>query len=104
MTDSGTTLSWKVKEKPGGPMTVEFIGELDDKAEFAELARRLKGHVVFQLGKIRRIGAGGIREWVNFVRELPNVSTLQFAECSPAIISQLNVLTNFRGTGRVTSF
>jgi anti-anti-sigma regulatory factor len=96
-------LSWRIKERPGFT-TVEFTGEIDENADFAELRRRLKGNVVFHLAEVRRINSCGVREWVNFVRDLPSVTELTFTHCSPAIVTQLNMIYNFRGTAKVRSF
>ena len=41
---------------------------------------------------------------MNFVRDLPNVSELVFSHCSPAIVTQLNMIYNFRGGAKVRSF
>jgi hypothetical protein len=96
-------LSWRIKERPGFT-TVEFFGEIDENADFAELRRRLKGAVVFHLAEVRRINSCGVREWVNFVRDLPGVTELVFTHCSPAIVTQLNMIYNFRGQAKVRSF
>src|SRR5512146_18099 len=96
-------LSWRIKERPGFT-TVEFFGEIDEGADFAELRRRLKGAVVFHLAEVRRINSCGVREWVNFVRDLPGVTELTFTHCSPAIVTQLNMIYNFRGAAKVRSF
>ena len=96
-------LSWRIKERPGFT-TVEFFGEIDENADFAELRRRLKGAVVYHLAEVRRINSCGVREWVNFVRDLPGVTELTFTHCSPAIVTQLNMIYNFRGAASVRSF
>ncbi len=96
-------LSWRIKERPGFT-TVEFFGEIDENADFAELRRRLRGTVVFHLAEVRRINSCGVREWVNFVRDLPGVESLTFTHCSPAIVTQLNMIYNFRGSAGVRSF
>ncbi len=96
-------LSWRIKERPGFT-TVEFFGEIDENADFTELRRRLKGAVVFHLGDVRRINSCGVREWVNFVRDVPGVTELTFTHCSPAIVTQLNMIYNFRGQAKVRSF
>jgi len=96
-------LSWRIKERPGFT-SVEFFGEIDENADFAELRRRLRGTVVFHLAEVRRINSCGVREWVNFVRDLPGVSNLTFTHCSPAIVTQLNMIYNFRGSATVRSF
>ena len=84
--------------------TVEFVGEIDENADFADLRRRLRGPVAFQLGEVRRINSCGVREWVNFVRDLPHVTDLSFSHCSPAIVTQLNMIYNFRGRAKIRSF
>jgi hypothetical protein len=96
-------LSWRIKERPG-LTTVEFVGEIDENADFIELRRRLRGTVAFQLAEVRRINSCGVREWVNFVRDLPHVTDLSFSHCSPAIVTQLNMIYNFRGAARIRSF
>lgn len=101
-TDS-VALSWRIKERPGF-MIVEFCGEIDENADFNDLRRRLKGSVVFHLEEVRRINSCGVREWVNFVRDLPGVTDLTFTHCSPAIVTQLNMIYNFRGDAGVRSF
>jgi hypothetical protein len=103
MSKDSTPLSWRIKERPGFT-TVEFTGEIDENADFSELRRQLRGSVVFRLSDVRRINSCGVREWVNFVRDLPNVSELVFSHCSPAIVTQLNMIYNFRGSASVRSF
>jgi len=101
--DLSIPLSWRIKERAGFT-TVEFFGEVDENADFAELKQRLRGQVVFHLAEVRRINSCGVREWVNFVRDLPQVSDLTFTHCSPAIVTQLNMIYNFRGPAKVRSF
>ena len=96
-------LSWRIKER-GELTSVEFFGEIDENVDFAELRRQLKGSVVFHLAEIRRINSCGVREWVNFVRDLPNVTDLAFTHCSSAIVTQLNMIYNFRGPAKIRSF
>jgi hypothetical protein len=101
--EGAVALSWRIRERPGFT-SVEFVGEVDENADFSELKRRLKGNVVFHLAEVRRINSCGVREWVNFVRDLPHVGELVFTHCSPAIITQLNMIFNFRGPAKVRSF
>ena len=103
MQTSAKPLSWRIKERPGFT-TVEFVGEIDENADFAELRRKLSGQVVFHLGEVSRINSAGVREWVNFVRDLPNVIDLTFSHCSPAIVAHLNMIYNFRGEASIRSF
>ena len=96
-------LSWQIHTRPGST-TVEFFGEIDENVDFGELRRRLKGPLVFDLAHVRRINSCGVREWVNFVRDLGAQTPLTFVSCSPAIVTQLNMIYNFRGQAKVVSF
>ena len=101
--DSAVALSWRIDESQGNTV-VEFFGEIDENADFADLRQQLKGTVIFNLAEIRRINSCGVREWVNFVRELSDVQSLTFTHCSPAIVTQLNMIYNFRGNAKIRSF
>jgi len=99
----GTALRWCV-ERAGELTRVTFEGELDENVDLSELRTQLRGAVEFALADVRRINSAGVREWVNFVRDLPHVTELAFVDCSPLIVAQLNMVYNFRGNARVRSF
>jgi hypothetical protein len=102
---SGLTevLSWQVEVAPGGRLVVQLRGEINENADFAELGRQLQGDVTLFLDGITRINSCGVREWVNFMRDL-SLPSLVFAKCSPPVVMQLNAIYNFRGAARVESF
>jgi hypothetical protein len=100
----GEPFSWRVEGHDGGWQRVELRGEIDENADFSDLARALSGDVELRLDGVTRINSCGVREWVNFVRGLTRVRALQFARCSPPVVLQLNTIYNFRGPARVLSF
>jgi hypothetical protein len=102
---SGLTeaLSWHVEAAGGERLCVQLRGEINENADFTELGRQLHGDVTLLLDGITRINSCGVREWVNFVRDL-RVESLVFARCSPTVVSQLNAIYNFRGDAEVESF
>jgi hypothetical protein len=83
---------------------VELFGDFDETADLRELASALHGPVAIDLGGIRRINSAGVREWIEFVRNLPEVSELRLIGCSKVSVAQLNLIENFRGPARVESF
>lgn len=83
---------------------MSFHGEIDVSADFSELVRRLRGRAIFRLSEIHRINSIGVREWVNFVSNLPGVTDLTFTHCAPAIVRQLNMIDNFRAGASIRSF
>lgn len=97
------SLSWRIKSRSGFT-AVELYGIVDERADFAELASQLSGAVVLELGAITRINSVGVREWIRFVSDLPEVTELTLSHCSPAIVNQLNMIANFHGRGRIRSF
>jgi len=53
---------------------------------------------------VRRINSSGVREWVNFIRDLSTTAEITLSHCRPVIVAQLNMIFNFGGKARVTSF
>jgi hypothetical protein len=85
---------------------VALGGDLDEHADFGELRGQLHGDVALVLSEVRRINSCGVREWVNFMRELDTderIVSLELHACSPAMVNQLNTISNFRGSARVRS-
>ena len=98
-----TALLWSF-ERRDDFVHVTMKGEIDENASLGELARRLEGKVKLDLAEIRRINSAGVREWVNFIRNLPRVESISLVRCSPTITNQLNMIFNFRGKAMVESF
>ena len=92
-------LSWRVVD--GG--VYELAGEVDEHVDFSPLLARMSGHVVFDLARLRRINSQGVRAWIDFLRDVP-VRTLTFRRCSPAVITQVNMIANFRGPATIVWF
>jgi hypothetical protein len=101
-TSAGDPLSWQIAHD-GGRQVVRLRGEINENVDFSELADVLQGEVDLELEGITRINSCGVREWVNFVRDL-KVSHLRFSRCSPVVVLQLNTIYNFRGRAHVQSF
>src|SRR5215467_11517991 len=76
-------------------------GVIDEDNELAELTERIPaGTVVIDLGEIERINSCGVRDWVNWLTRIEKAgSRVVLVECSPAIVSQINLVNNFTGSG-----
>lgn len=95
-------MNYRIEPRPDGAR-VEVTGQLDENADFSELAAVLRGKVELSLGGVTRINSTGVREWVDFVHRLPAVTELSYSHCSAAVVTQLNTIYNFRGPARVWS-
>lgn len=99
-----TRLAWQV-QRSNGVAVVTVSGSVDEDADFAALARDIAPHkqLRMDLAEIDRINSCGVREWVNFIRSIPADSSIELVRCSPAFVSQINMISNFTGAARVSS-
>jgi anti-anti-sigma factor len=85
---------------------VKLGGVIDEDNELTDLTDRIPaGTVVIDLGEIERINSCGVRDWVNWLTKVEKGGgRIVLVECSPAIVSQINLVNNFTGAGVVKSF
>ena len=90
-------------EREGDTTRVIFSGVINGSASLTALASQLSGNIVFDTFAVSRIDSLGVREWLNFITRLTNVDKITLVRCSPAIVTQLNNVDNFRGEASVES-
>lgn len=86
---------------------MKLSGVLDEDNELNEVAGKLPagGTIVIDLGEIERINSCGVRDWVNWLTLIESAGVdVVLAECSPAVIAQINLVSNFTGNGSIKSF
>src|SRR5262249_6871175 len=85
---------------------VKMGGVIDEDNELGDLTERISaGTVVIDLGEVERINSCGVRDWVNWLTKVEKGGNkMVLVECSPAIVSQINLVNNFTGSGIVKSF
>jgi anti-anti-sigma regulatory factor len=85
---------------------VRLAGVIDEDNGLNELTKRIKKPtVVINTADVERINSCGVRDWVTWLGELTRggAETI-LAECSPAIMTQVNLVNNFVGAGTIKSF
>ena len=95
-------LRWQL-DQVGGRLTVALVGILDENADLRPLAE-LRGEVAIDLSGVKRISSTGVREWIDLMRALDGQCRVALVACSPASVTQLNLIANFRGQALVESF
>ncbi len=96
-------LSIKVEQKPDG-FFATLSGDITEESNFSAITDLKPSKVTLNLSEITRINSTGVREWINFVSALQKAGTrIVLEQCSVAIVQQLNMISNFRGGGQVTS-
>ena len=79
-------------------------GEIDEDFDASQLRKIFTNNVILHLEDVKSISSCGIREWISFISELPETTSLEFEKCSIPITRQFGMLSNFRGHGLVKSF
>jgi len=86
----------------GGGM-IRLSGVIDEHPDLSFLSK-LKGRVHISLKGVRRINSFGVRAWIDAIRRVPAEANLEFIECPPPVIDQINMVAGFLGRGKVLSF
>ena len=95
-----------VVSRQGDYSLVKLSGVVDEDNGLGDLAEQIPvGTAIVDLGDIERINSCGVRDWVNWLGRLERQQVrVILAGCSPPIVAQLNLVSNFAGTGGVKSF
>jgi anti-anti-sigma regulatory factor len=81
-------------------------GVIDEDNHLATLVPKLSGDVlVVDAGEVDRINSCGVRDWVNWIKSVEEKGfKVVLIRCSPSIVTQINMVTNFVGNAVVHSF
>jgi len=84
---------------------VALSGRLDDACQLGELAAQLPaGDVALDTAGITFVNSIGMREWVRLIRALRDRGSVTLEAVADVLMVQMNLLSEFRGATRITSF
>lgn len=85
---------------------VALAGVIDEDNAISAVTERLtRPFAVIKSADVERINSCGVRDWVNWLGELQQKKIEVFLiECSPAMMTQVNLINNFAGHGKILSF
>jgi anti-anti-sigma regulatory factor len=75
----------------------------DTEVHLAPLLQNLSSKIIFNFRKVEYVNSCGVRAWINFLREAEKDRTVIFDECTPEIVSQINMIPNFRSSAHIRS-
>jgi hypothetical protein len=81
-----------------------LTGVIDEDSMLAGIFTGLKPHVVVDLRGIVHINSCGIRTWINVMTECTAGRKVEYVNCSPVIVRQFSMISNFGVHGAVVSF
>lgn len=99
------SMNLRIEELPHAGSLVFVDGSITEEADFRPLVNLPSDGVLrLDLGDVEQINSCGTREWIHFVTRLSRAGrAFELVRCSPAIVRQLNMISNFRGAGQVRS-
>jgi tRNA A-37 threonylcarbamoyl transferase component Bud32 len=101
--DASSSSSHIAHFSTGAGVALRLEGVIDETFDRSKFSAGLHGKVVVvDLDKVRRITSFGVREWVGAVSALA-AKYLGFANCRPALVSQMNMVRGFTGRGQLVS-
>src|SRR5262245_4254890 len=97
----------QIEKIADGPITCLRIGgAITEKLDGKKLAAGLKAKMlVVDFSGVTNISSFGIREWVAFNRAIEkSVEKVYIIGCAPAVMHEIQVVTDFVGKGLLFSF
>ena len=85
---------------------LKLKGILDEDNLLANLLSQIQGRLLLiDMAEIDRINSCGVRDWVNWLNQIQALGiAVILLRCSPAVVSQANMVTNFAADAFIHSF
>lgn len=92
-------------EKKGEWDQVVYAGPINEDSEVAlnPVLSQIGKNVIFNFKSVEYVNSCGVRAWINFLREAETGRSVIFEECTPEIVSQINMIPNFKGQAKIKS-
>ncbi len=85
----------------GSTKAIMLRGAIDEDAVFTPILK-VGGALIFNFRGVTSINSCGVRNWVNFLKELSD-REVYYEECPPLIVRQMNMVPSFVSHARVLS-
>jgi anti-anti-sigma regulatory factor len=83
---------------------VELQGSLEEQVNLEQQIGELKGELTINCRGVTRINSVGVKMWMRYFQALKTRGQVfRFIECPPALVEQLNLISNFACGGDVVS-
>ena len=84
---------------------LNYVGPINEDTEvhMAPLVQSLGPKVIINFKKVESVNSCGVRAWINFLRDAEKGREIIFEECTPEVVSQINMIPNFKGSARIKS-
>lgn len=95
------------KEQTGTSLLVRLAGAIEENVSLDQIIGPLDpppSELVIICKEVTRINSDGVKAWIRyFLGVQAKAIPIRFRECSPAIVQQINFISNFTAGGEVES-
>jgi anti-anti-sigma regulatory factor len=93
------------RETTQGRTIITLSGVINERTDLQQLFENIEGETLtINLKNVTRINSCGVRDWVNAVKSITQPVTIEYTECSRAVVDQLIMVFNFLTGGSILSF
>ncbi len=93
------------KEMKGSTLTAHLSGSIEETANFEDQVGEGFEELNIYCKGVNRINSLGVKGWIKYFSNLSKSGVkLKFFECSPPIVEQINLISNFVSGGEVVNF
>jgi len=82
-------------ELKNGSNIFYLSGKIDEDFRRGDLDLSKFKNVTFNFKDLSMINSCGIREWIDFLKEVPDDVVVNYEECTPIIVTQMNIISGF---------
>jgi anti-anti-sigma regulatory factor len=92
------------KEKQGALILVKLVGSMEEQVSLESQIGPVDADLIINCRGVTRINSVGVKMWMRYFQTLREQGRkFTFTECPPAIVAQLNLISNFACGGEVES-
>lgn len=78
-----------------GVASVKLAGRMDEDMDLEKIKAVSEPQVNFDFKEVESINSCGIRDWINFLGEIPKSHGIIYKNCPQVIIEQMNMVKGF---------
>jgi hypothetical protein len=92
------------REQQAEHLILTLSGEVIESIDFASVIGPTSAKTTLICKDVSRINSRGIRDWIEFFqKEITQGTHLHFVDCSPAVVEQMSLISNFACGGTIHS-
>jgi anti-anti-sigma regulatory factor len=74
---------------------IKLSGRVDEDFRQKDIDVSNMSSIVFNFKDISMINSCGVREWISFIKAIPETVEMAYEECTPTIVTQMNIIAGF---------